>query len=124
MSAFFEAFLQFSFIKNAFYTGLLSSVACGMVGSYVVVRRITYLAGGIAHSILGGMGAARYLQVVHNWQWATPMAGAIIAAIIAAFIIGLVSLKAKQREDTVISAIWAIGMPNGSGHWSWKRMIR
>lgn len=100
-------------MKYALAVGLLSSISCGLIGSYVVVRRITYIAGGIAHSVLGGMGAARYLQVVHNIEWFTPMWGAIIAALLAATIIGLVTLKAKQREDTVISAIWALGMAAG-----------
>jgi zinc transport system permease protein len=79
----------------------------------VVTRRITYIGGGIAHSVLGGMGVAYYLSVVSNWKNFQPVAGAIIAALVAAVVIGLVSLRARQREDTVIGAIWAIGMAIG-----------
>ena len=63
--------------------------------------------------MLGGLGAARYLQGVHGWEHFTPLTGAVIAALVSALIIGLVSLRAKQREDTVIGALWAIGMAVG-----------
>ncbi|MGC9323324.1 MAG: metal ABC transporter permease [Desulfomonilia bacterium] len=104
---------QLRFLQYALFTGILASIACGIIGSYVVTRRITYMAGAIAHSVLGGMGAARYVQVVFGWDWATPMFGAVIASLISALIIGIVSLKARQREDTVIGAVWAIGMAIG-----------
>ena len=104
---------QQRFLQHALLTGVLASIACGVIGSYVVTRRITYMAGAIAHSVLGGMGAARYLQVVHGWTWATPFMGAVLAALISALIIGMVSLKARQREDTVIGAVWAVGMAVG-----------
>ncbi|MFO0840340.1 MAG: metal ABC transporter permease [Phycisphaerae bacterium] len=113
MSAFLHAVATMPFLQYALLTGVLASVACGVVGTYVVVRRITYIAGGVSHCVLGGMGAAKYLNVVHGWTWLTPLHGAIVAALLAAVIIGLVSLRAKQREDTVIGAIWAIGMAIG-----------
>jgi len=94
-------------------TGILASVACGIIGTYVVVRRISYIADGIAHCVLGGMGAALYLHKVYHWHGAMPIHGAVVSALIAAIIIGLVSLWAKQREDTVISALWAVGMAVG-----------
>lgn len=102
-----------AFLQNALLTGILAGVACGIVGSYVVTRRITYIAGGIAHSVLGGMGAARYFQTVHGWEWLHPFYGAVAAALAAAVVIGVVSLTAKQREDTTIGAVWAIGMAVG-----------
>lgn len=110
---FYHAVLKNEFLMRAVVTGLLASVACGIVGTYVVTRRITYIAGGIAHCVLGGMGAARYLQTVQGWTWAHPIYGAVIAALAAALIIGMVSLRAKEREDTVIGALWAIGMAVG-----------
>jgi zinc transport system permease protein len=110
---FFQAVSRYSFLQVALLSGLLASVACGIIGSYVVVRRISYMAGGIAHCVLGGMGAARYLAVVHGWQWLHPLHGAVTAALLAAVIIGVVSLRARQREDTVIGALWAIGMAAG-----------
>ena len=113
MTDFLEAVARYSFMQNALAAGLLASVACGIVGTYVVVRRITYIAGGISHCVLGGIGAALYLQKVHGWTWLHPMYGAVVAALLAAAIIGLVSLRAKQREDTVIGALWAVGMAIG-----------
>lgn len=104
---------QHTFLQHALLTGILASIACGIIGSYVVTRRITYIAGGIAHSVLAGMGAALYYETVYQWRWLHPLYGAVVGAIIAAIIIGLVSLRAKQREDTVISAVWAIGMAVG-----------
>jgi zinc transport system permease protein len=113
MNEFTEALRTSTLLQNALAAGLIASVACGIVGSYVVARRITYIAGGIAHCTLGGMGAAQYFNKVHGWSWADPLLGATLAALLSAIIIGWVSLRAKQREDTVISALWAIGMAVG-----------
>ncbi|HOP07100.1 MAG TPA: metal ABC transporter permease [candidate division Zixibacteria bacterium] len=113
MTEFFTALGHHAFLQNALLAGLLASVACGVVGTYVVVRRITYLAGGIAHSVLGGMGLARWLAAVHGWEWLTPLYGAMVGALVSALIIGWVSLRAREREDTVIGAIWAVGMAVG-----------
>lgn len=104
---------QQTFPQYALLTGILASIACGIIGSYVVARRITYIAGGIAHSVLAGMGAARYCETVYERSWLHPLYGAVAAALIAAIIIGFVSLSAKQREDTVIGAVWAVGMAVG-----------
>lgn len=110
---FLHALGEHAFLQYALVAGLLASVACGVMGSYVAARRITYVAGGIAHSVLGGMGLARYLQVTAGWEWLHPLYGAVIAALASAIIIGLVTLRARESEDTVISAIWAIGMAVG-----------
>jgi len=110
---FFHALPQYTFLQVALAAGLLASISCGVVGSYVVTRRITYIAGAIAHSVLGGMGAAMYLQVVHGWTWLHPLHGAVVAALLAAAIIAWVTLRGRQREDTVIGAVWAIGMAIG-----------
>jgi zinc transport system permease protein len=113
MNEFLHAVRSYDFMQRAVLTGLLASVACGVVGSYVVARRITYIAGGIAHCVLGGIGAAYYLRQAFGVAWITPLAGAIVAALSAAIVIGVVSLKGRQREDTVIGALWAIGMATG-----------
>jgi len=101
------------FLRYALLVGVLSSVSLGVVGSYVVTRRITYIAAAIAHCVLGGIGAALYLDKVVGWTWCDPMYGATAAAILSALVIGLVSMYAKEREDTVISAIWSMGMAVG-----------
>ena len=101
------------FLRYALVVGLLASVSLGIVGSYVVTRRITYIAAAISHCVLGGIGAAMYLNVVVGWSWVNPMHGALAAALFSAVVIGLVSIHARQREDTVISAVWAVGMAVG-----------
>lgn len=113
MADFFSDLARFSFLQYALAAGILASVACGVMGSFVVVRRITYIAGAIAHSVLGGMGAARYAEVVHGVSWLTPLLGAAAAAVLSALVIGLVSLRVREREDTVIGAVWAVGMAVG-----------
>ncbi len=93
-------------MQNALIGGVLASVACGAIGSYVVVKRIGYLAGGIAHAVLGGMGIAYYLG-------RSPIEGALVSALVFAFILGWVSLRMQQQEDTIIGALWAGGMAVG-----------
>lgn len=113
--SFFEALSNpnYGFLRVALAVGVLISVACGVIGSYVVMRRISYIAGGISHCVLGGLGAAEYLRATQGWTWLHPTFGALVAALAAAAIIGLVSLRSRQREDTIISALWAIGMATG-----------
>jgi len=113
VTEFIDALRHHSFLQYALLTGVLASIACGIVGTYVVTRRISYIGGGIAHSILGGIGVAYYFSVVYKWNSFQPLFGALIAALLAAFIIGWISLRARQREDTVISSIWAVGMAVG-----------
>ena len=113
MTEFFDAVMRHDFMLYALLTGILASVACGVVGTYVVVRRITYIAGGIAHSVLGGMGLAYYLKVAYDISWLQPLHGAVVAALASAVTIALVGFYFKEREDTVIGAIWAIGMAVG-----------
>ncbi|MBN2493381.1 MAG: metal ABC transporter permease [Deltaproteobacteria bacterium] len=112
-AGFLSGLQQHAFLQNALWASLLSSVACGTIGSFVVVRRISYIAGGIAHCVLGGMGAAQYLRAVCGLSWLHPLHGAVAASLLAAVVIGLVSLYAREREDTVIGAVWAIGMAVG-----------
>ena len=102
-----------AFLRLAVYVGTLASFSFGIIGTYVTTRRISYLSGAIAHCVFGGIGAALYLKHKVGYTWMDPMYGAIVAAILAAVIMGLVSLYAKEREDTVIGALWAVGMAVG-----------
>jgi zinc transport system permease protein len=101
------------FVRNALLAGFLSSVLFGVLGSVVTVKRIAGLAGAISHAVLGGIGLALYLSAKNIVPGLSPIVGALVFAIISAALIGFVSLKAKQREDTVINALWAIGMSIG-----------
>lgn len=112
---FLEALVDpsFGFLRNALAAGFLSSVLFGVLGAVVTVKRIASLAGAISHAVLGGIGMSLFLSATGRVSWITPMTGAVVFALLAALIIGAVSLRAKQREDTVINAIWAIGMSVG-----------
>jgi len=113
MAEFLGALADHAFLRNALLAGLLASVACGMIGTYVVTRRISLIAGSLAHSVLGGMGAAYYANTVYGWSWLHPLHGAIAAALLSAAVVSMVRLYGSEREDTVISALWAIGMAVG-----------
>lgn len=113
MTDFIEALQTVPLIRYALIAGIVSSLTFGVVGSLVVTRRIAYIAAAIAHSILGGIGASVYYSRVYDMPWLTPMIGAIIAGLLSAAIIGWVSLKFGEREDTIIGAIWAFGMAAG-----------
>ena len=117
MSDFVAALLDpdIPFLRYAVLASVLASLPFGVVGTYVVARRISYVAGAIAHCVLGGIGTALYLQYRLDLTSYTslPLVGAVIQALAAAIIIGLVSLYAREREDTVIGAVWAIGMAQG-----------
>ncbi|MGC9313519.1 MAG: metal ABC transporter permease [Sediminispirochaetaceae bacterium] len=101
------------FIRYALIAGLLSSISFGIIGSFVVVKRISYIAGAISHAALAGIGGALYLRHAYGIESISPLHGAVVAALAAAFIIGMVTTRYKEREDTVIGTIWAIGMAIG-----------
>ena len=104
---------EWGFLRFALLIGLLTAPALGVFGTMVVTRRISSLAGASAHAALGGFGRALFLQRVHHLEWFTPTLGAVIGALAAAMAVGLVSMYAKEREDTVIGAVWAVGMSIG-----------
>ena len=101
------------FLLCALAAGALGSIAFGIVGTLVVTRNLVSIGGAVAHAALGGIGAACYFRETFHLSWCHPMLGAVIASMIGAWLIGLASLYARQREDTVIGAIWAVGMAAG-----------
>ena len=105
--------LSHPFLMMSFLAGIAASITSGIVGSYVVAKRIVFISGSIAHSVLGGMGIFLWLKRTYNISWMNPLHGALVAAILSAFLIGWIHLKHKQREDTVIAAIWSTGMAIG-----------
>ena len=98
--------LQYEFMRNALAAGLLVSIACGVIGSMVVVNRIVFISGGIAHASYGGIGLAFFAGFA-------PGLGAGLAALVSALVMGLVSHSRKHRADTIIGVIWAVGMSVG-----------
>lgn len=98
--------LQYDFIQNALIAGVLISIAAGIIGSLVVVNKITFLAGGIAHSSYGGIGLAIYLGL-------PVLFGATIFAVLTAVIIAIITLNNRNRIDAIIGMMWASGMAIG-----------
>ncbi|MGD1973607.1 MAG: metal ABC transporter permease [Desulfobacterales bacterium] len=98
--------LHFEFMQNALLAGLLASVICGIMGTLVVVNRIVFLSGGIAHASFGGIGLAFFF----GWPF---MVGTIGFSLVAAVTMAAITFKARHRADTIIGVIWAIGMAIG-----------
>ena len=98
--------LHFEFMRNALAAGLLASVICGIMGTLVVVNRIVFLSGGIAHASYGGIGLAFFF----GWPYLVSTLGFSLAA---AMVMAAVSFKIKHRADTIIGVIWALGMAFG-----------
>ena len=113
MIAFIEALYSNPLLLSAVIAGLLASVVSGIIGSYVVVKRIVFISGGISHSVLGGIGFCLWLERAKGFSWATPLLGALAAAIGSALIIGWIHINWRQREDSVIAALWSVGMAAG-----------
>ncbi len=95
--------LQYDFMRNALLAGLLVSISCGIIGSLVVVNRIVFLSGGIAHAAYGGIGLAFFCK----WPFLPSTIG---FSLFAAMVMATISHTAKHRADTIIGVIWALGM--------------
>jgi len=98
--------LEYSFMQNAFMAAVLVSVACGLVGTYVVIKRIVFISGGISHAAFGGIGLGYFLGI-------NPIMAAIPFSILSSLIMGLTSKKVKISEDTAIGILWSLGMAIG-----------
>lgn len=105
MIDFFNDIFNYTFLQNALLAALLSAVSCGIMGSYMVVKRMVFLGGGITHSSFGGVGIAYYMGI-------SPTIGALIGALISALTIESISRK-SLREDTAIGILWSVGMAVG-----------
>lgn len=101
------------FLLMAACAAVIASLSAGIIGSYVVVKRIVFISGSIAHSVLGGMGICLFLKRTFQISWLSPIYGALIMALLSAWLIGWIHIHHKQREDTVIASIWALGMSVG-----------
>ncbi len=113
MPSFFEALETNPLLLAALFAGLAASIVSGIIGSYVVVKRIVFIGGSISHAVLSGIGFCIWLERTQGMTWASPLYGALATAILSALIIGWIHLNYRQREDSVIAAIWSIGMAVG-----------
>ena len=98
--------LQYDFMQNALIAALLASISCGIIGVYVVVKRIVFISGGIAHAAFGGIGLSYFLGI-------DPIMGVVPFSIASALSMGFVGRRTKIPEDTAIGILWAIGMALG-----------
>jgi len=115
MLHFFQDMAENAFLQTGLIAGLAASVACGVIGPYVITRRIVFLAGAIAHMAVGGIGGAIFLryQYPQTLGWLSPTHGAMVVALLAAVLLSLVHHRAAERLDTLIGAMWAVGMSLG-----------
>lgn len=103
----------FVILKNAIMASLLSCITFGIVGTIVTTKKISYMAGSISHTILGGIGIGVFLKSFYNLSPLLPIIGATVFAIGAALIIALTNHYFKERYDSVIGALWPLGMAIG-----------
>ena len=104
---FINDILQYNYLSNALIACILSGVTCGIIGTYIVARRMVFLCGGITHASFGGLGIALYLN-------ANPILGATIFAILSALGIEWSNSRSKIRPDSAIGMVWGIGMAIGA----------
>jgi zinc transport system permease protein len=101
--------LQYTFFQNALWASLLVAIACGMVGTYIVSRRIVFISGGITHASFGGLGIGFYWGI-------NPLLSALVFAVLSAFGVEYLSRSGgyrRIREDSVIASVWSLGMAIG-----------
>lgn len=104
---FFYNIFEYQYLANALLAAIFAGITCGIVGTYVVARRMVFLCGGITHASFGGLGIALYAGV-------NPISGAMVFAVLSAMGIEWASDKGKIREDSAIGIIWSIGMAIGA----------
>ncbi|MEL4305309.1 metal ABC transporter permease [Methanococcoides sp. LMO-2] len=98
--------LQYEFMRNAIFAGLLASIACGIIGVYVVVKKIVFISGGIAHASFGGIGISYFLGI-------NPIFGVLPFSLFSALTMGTISKRSDVPEDTIIGILWSLGMAIG-----------
>ena len=103
---FFSDLIQYGYLSNALAACVLSGITCGVIGTYVVCRRMVFLAGGITHASFGGLGIAFYLGI-------NPILGAMVFAVLSALGIEWANDRGRIREDSAIGIIWSVGMAIG-----------
>lgn len=97
---------RYTFFQNALIGSLLACIACGVIGTYVVTRRLVFISGGITHSSLGGLGLGFYFGL-------NPILSALIFSVLSAFGIEWLSKRQGVRQDSAIAAFWSFGMAIG-----------
>ncbi|MGW8317210.1 MAG: metal ABC transporter permease [Bacteroidales bacterium] len=100
------AIFSYQFVQHAFLSAFLMSVTCGIIGTYIVARRMVFISGGITHASFGGVGIGYFLGL-------PPLAGAAVVAILAALTTEHLTRKKAIRNDSIIAIMWSLGMAIG-----------
>ena len=98
--------LQYTFFQHALLGSLLASIACGLVGTYIVTRRLVFISGGLTHASFGGIGLGLYTGI-------SPILSAAVFAVLSAFGVEWLSKRKDMREDSAIAVFWTLGMALG-----------
>ncbi len=98
--------LTYEFFRNALLAAVLAAISCGIIGTYIVSKRIVFISGGITHASFGGIGMGYYFGI-------NPILGAAVFAVLSAFGIEYTSRRTEIREDSAIAILWALGMAIG-----------
>lgn len=98
--------LQYTFFQNALLGSLFASIACGIIGTYIVTRRLVFISGGITHASFGGIGLGLYAGV-------SPILSAAVFSVLSAFGVEWLSKRKDMREDSAIAVFWTLGMALG-----------
>jgi len=102
----FNQILEYEFMQNAFWAALFTSISCGLIGTYVVSKRIVFISGGITHTSFGGIGIGYFLGI-------NPLLGATVFAVLSALGIEYFTRKSEIRHDSMIGIFWSFGMAVG-----------
>lgn len=97
---------QYTFFQHALLGSLFASIACGIIGTYIVTRRLVFISGGITHASFGGIGIGLYAGV-------SPILCAAIFSVLSAFGVEWLSKRSDMREDSAIAVFWTFGMAIG-----------
>lgn len=98
--------LQYTFFQHALLGSLFASIACGIIGTYIVTRRLVSISGGITHASFGGIGIGLYAGV-------SPILSAAVFSVLSAFGVEWLSKRSDMREDSAIAVFWTFGMAVG-----------
>ncbi len=98
--------LQYTFFQNALLGSLFASIACGIIGTYIVTRRLVFISGGITHASFGGVGLGLYTGI-------SPILAAAVFSVFSAFGVEWLSKRNDMREDSAIAVFWTLGMALG-----------
>ncbi|HYG63340.1 MAG TPA: metal ABC transporter permease, partial [Thermoanaerobaculia bacterium] len=101
-----SAALSYDFLQNAVLAGVLAAVLCGVIGTFVVIKRLAFISDGISHAAFGGMGVCFFLGV-------DPVLGAVPVALACAVALGAVDTETIRSYDSIIGVLWAVGLAVG-----------